>query len=139
MSNSAFAHLALLDGLTSALMGGAGVEMQPIAGEVPVLRVSIEGRDELPIYITVSELQTLCLCHLWSEEEVLPARRAELLEAMLDLNPSIPLSAFGRVHERYMLVGALPAHARVEDVAHEVATLSDNALDALQALAEYLK
>jgi len=55
------------------------------------------------------------------------------------LNPSVPLSAFGRVDGRFVLVGALSRAARAEDVAHEVAVLSDNALDALDALAEFLR
>ena len=52
---------------------------------------------------------------------------------------SVPLSAFGRVDGRFVLVGALSRAARAEDVAHEVAVLSDNALDALDALAEFLR
>ena len=51
----------------------------------------------------------------------------------------MPLSAFGRVDGRFVLVGALARAARAEDVAHEVAVLSDNALDALDALAEFLR
>ena len=65
--------------------------------------------------------------------------KAELNEALLDLNPSVPLSSFGRVGKHYVLTGALSASARAEDVAHEVAVLSDNALDALDALADYLR
>ena len=72
------------------------------------------------------------------DADVRPERRAELMEALLDLNPSVPLSAFGRVDGRFVLVGALARGARAEDVAHEVAVLSDNALDALDALADYL-
>lgn len=132
-------QLSNLDTLTSALMGGASVQLQPIAGEVPVIRVSIEGRDELPIFVTSSDTQFICLCYLWTDEDVRPERRAELHEALLDLNPSVPLSSFGRVGTRYVLHGALSRSARPEDVAHEVAVLSDNALDALDALAEFLR
>ncbi len=127
-----------LDVLTSALMGGVAVQLQPIAGDVPVVQVSIEGRDELPIFVTCSDMQVICLCYLWTDADVRPERRAELMEALLDLNPSVPLSAFGRVDGRFVLVGALSRAARAEDVAHEVAVLSDNALDALDALAEFL-
>ncbi|WP_225783633.1 YjfI family protein [Xenophilus sp. Marseille-Q4582] len=132
-------QLSNLDTLTSALMGGVAVQLQPIAGEVPVIRVSIEGRDELPIFVTSSDTQFICLCYLWTDEDVRPERRAELHEALLDLNPSVPLSSFGRVGTRYVLHGALSRSARAEDVAHEVAVLSDNALDALDALAEFLR
>lgn len=132
-------QLSNLDTLLSALMGGNGVQVQPIAGEVPVIQVSIEGRQELPIFVTCSDTQTICLCYLWTDEDVRPDRRAELHEALLDLNPSVPLSSFGRVGKHYVLTGALSAGARAEDVAHEVSVLSDNALDALDALADYLR
>ncbi len=132
-------QLGGLDGLTSAAMGGVAVDLQPIPGDVPVVQVSIDGRQELPIFVTRSDSQVLCLCYLWSDAEVLPERRTELLQTLLDLNPSVPLSSFGRVGERYVLLGALAADARVEDIAHDVAVLSDNALDALTALQDFLK
>ncbi|MGP1681927.1 MAG: YjfI family protein, partial [Giesbergeria sp.] len=127
-----------LDLLTSQIMGGLVVDLQPITGEVPVVQVSIEGRQELPIFITQAQSQIMCLCYLWTEAEVKPDRRSEMLETLLDLNPSVPLSNFGRVGERYVLVGALSRHASVQDIATEVAVLSDNALDALGALQEFL-
>ena len=137
--NNLFNQLSNLDTLLSALMGGVGVQIQPIAGDVPVIQVSIEGRQELPIFVTCSDAQTICLCYLWTDDDVVPERRAELHSALLDLNPSVPLSAFGRVGTRYVLIGALSYGARAEDVAHEVAVLSDNALDALDTLADYLR
>jgi len=127
-----------LDVLAGAAMGGLAVQLQPIPGQTPVIQVSIEGRDELPIFITSSDMQVICICYLWTEEEVKTERRTELLESLLDLNPSVPLSSFGRVDGRYVLTGALGRNASVEDVAREVAVLSDNALDALDALSEFL-
>jgi len=132
------AQLGNLDALLSPLMGDAAVQLQPITGEAPVIQDSIAGREELPIFVTCSDSQILCLCYLWTEAEVQPARRAELHEALLDLNPSVPLSSFGRVGGRYLLTGALKRAASAEDVAHEIAVLSDNALDALDALSDYL-
>ena len=127
-----------LDALTSLAMGGLQVQLQPIPGEVPVIQVSIEGREELPIFITSSDSQVLCMCYLWTDAEVHPERRTELLGTLLDLNPSVPLSSFGRIGDRYVLSGALSRDARVEDVAKDVAVLSDNALDALDALSDFL-
>jgi uncharacterized protein len=127
-----------LDVLTTQVMGGVGVDLQPIPGEVPVVQISIEGRQELPIFVTCSDSQLLCLCYLWTDSEVKPERRAELLQTLLDLNPSVPLSAFGRVGDRFVLVGALGRDSSVQDIATEVAVLSDNALDALTALSEFL-
>lgn len=128
-----------LDAITGQQMGGVTVQLQPIPGEVPVIQVCIEGRDELPIFVTCSDTQILCMCYLWAEDEVKPERRSEMLETMLDLNPSIPLSSFGRVGSRYVLFGALARDARVDAVAQDIVALSDNALDALDALSEFLK
>ncbi len=127
-----------LDSLIGACMGGLSVELLPIPGEVPVIQVTIEGRQELPIFVTCSDSQVLCMCYLWTDAEVQPARRTELLETLLDLNPAVPLSSFGRVGNRYVLCGALARDASAEDVAKDVAVLSDNALDALDALSEFL-
>ncbi|MDR1351061.1 MAG: YjfI family protein [Zoogloeaceae bacterium] len=127
-----------LDALIGARLGGATVNLQPIPGEVPVVQAVIGGRDELPIFVTAADEQILCICYLWTEAEIVPEKRLELLELLLNLNPSIPLSSFGRVDDRYVLFGALSRDARVDDIADDVATLSDNALDALNALSGYL-
>jgi uncharacterized protein YjfI (DUF2170 family) len=127
-----------LDALIGARLSGAAVSFQPIPGEVPVIQVVIGGREELPIFVTASKAQILCICYLWTDAEVIAERKAELLEVLLELNPAIPLSSFGRSDGRYLLFGALSREARAEDVANEIATLSDNALDALDALAAYL-
>jgi len=128
-----------LDAHTSTALGAVQVNLQPIPGAVPVIQVSIEGREELPIFVTCSDSQILCMCYLWTESEVKPERRTELLETLLDLNPSVPLSSFGRVGEHFVVFGALGRDSRVEDVAKEIAVLSDNALDALDALSEFLQ
>ena len=127
-----------LDAHIGRLMGAVSVNLQPIPGEVPVVQVTIGGREELPIFITQSDTQTLCLCYLWADDEVLPERRNELAQTLLELNPSVPLSAFGRVGDRYVLIGALAVDAGVAALAQDVAVLSDNALDALDALSEFL-
>lgn len=128
-----------LDAIASNRMGGMAIQLHPIPGAVPVVQVSIEGREELPIFVTCSESQILCMCYLWDDKEVLPERRTELLETLLDLNPSVPLSSFGRIGNRYVLFGALARDARTEDIAQDIAALSDNALDALDALSEFLQ
>lgn len=128
-----------LDGMASKRLGGMAVQLHPIPGQVPVVQVSIEGREELPIFVTCSDSQVLCMCYLWADDEVRPERRSELLETLLDLNPSVPLSSFGRIGDRYVLFGALARDARVEDIAQDITELSDNALDALDALSEFLQ
>lgn len=108
------------------------------AAATSVLRISIEGREELPVFVTVSPTQTLCICYLWLEDEVKPESRSEMLEAMLDLNIAIPLSHFGRIGQHFVIYGALAANARVEDVANDVVMVADNALEAMDVFAEYL-
>lgn len=128
-----------LDDMIAQTTGGMVVNLQPIAGDVPVVQVSIEGRQELPIFVTSSDSQLLCMCYLWADDEVRPERRAELLQTLLELNPAVPLSSFGRVGDRFVLFGALSRQARTQDIAEEIVVLSDNALDALDALSEFLK
>ncbi len=130
--------IAGLDLSISMRLSGATVDLQPIPGSVPVIQVAIGGREELPIFITASEAQILCICYLWTDSEIAPDKRIELLELLLDLNLSIPLSSFGRVDGRYVLFGALSHDARMEDIAQDIVALSDNALDALEALSGYL-
>jgi uncharacterized protein len=127
-----------LESMTSVALGGSTVQLQPIPGEIEVIQVCIEQRDALPIYLTCSDSQILCMCYLWTEDEVRAERRTELLETLLDLNPSVPLSSFGRVGKHYVLLGALSRNARAEDVALDIAALSDNAVDALDAMSEFL-
>jgi uncharacterized protein YjfI (DUF2170 family) len=127
-----------LDVLIGTRLGGASVSLQPIPGTVPVVQVVIGGREELPIFITASPDQILCICYLWRDSEIRADKRLELLELMMDLSPAIPLSAFGRVGGQYVLYGALAPDAGLDDITSDVVALSDNAVDALEALAEYL-
>ena len=70
-----------LDALTSHAMGGLQVQLQPIPGDVPVIQVSIEGREELPIFITSSDTQVLCMCYLWTA-----SRRGWVASAMCTMH-----------------------------------------------------
>lgn len=106
---------------------------------VPVMRISIEGQEELPVFVTITPTQVLCISYLWTEEEIKPERRAEMLEAMIDLNISIPLSDFGRIGKHYVIYGSLAPDAGVEAIAKDVAMVADNAIEALDVFAEFLK
>lgn len=115
------------------------VEMGLVPGDVPVIEIGFVGGDRLPIYVTDGGSQLLCISYLWRDADVRPRLRSKLLETLLDLNPSVPLSAFGRIGEHYVLVGALSPDATPADMALELATLSDNGRDALSTLSEFLK
>ncbi len=105
------------------------IEVGSMPGEVPVIEVGFPNVDRLPIYVTDAGSQLLCISYLWRDVDVKPKRRGELLETLLDLNPSVPLSAFGRIGEHFVLVGALSPEATPADMALELATLSDNGRD----------
>lgn len=108
-------------------------------GGVPVMRISIEGQEELPVFVTASPSQTLCICYLWTEDEIRSDRRGDMLEAMMDLNIAIPLSHFGRIGEHFVIYGAMAHDADPECIALHVAMLADNALEALDVFTEFLK
>jgi uncharacterized protein YjfI (DUF2170 family) len=114
------------------------IDVVPVAGEVPVIEIAFPGSERLPIYVTDAGSQLLCISYLWRDADVKPRLRAKLLETLLDLNPSVPLSSFGRIGEHFVLVGALSPAASAADMALELATLGDNGRDALTALAGFL-
>jgi uncharacterized protein YjfI (DUF2170 family) len=114
------------------------VDIERITGEVSVYKLTVSGREELPMFVTQAQSQLLCICYLWTEAEINPMQRTALLEAMLDLNVAIPLSSFGRIGEKYILHGALACDAGVDDLTTDLLALSDNAVDALVAMADYL-
>lgn len=119
-------------------LGVTDVEVSSMPGEVPVIEVGFPTADRLPIYVTDAGSQLLCISYLWRDADIRPKRRAKLLETLLDLNPSVPLSSFGRIGEHYVLFGALSPDATPDDLALELATLSDNGRDALATLSDYL-
>ena len=119
-------------------LNGLDYEFNPIPGDVEVVQVAFKDREELPIYLTQSDSQMLCICYLWDEKEVIPDKRAEMMSIMLDMNIPMPLSSFGRIGTRYAIFGALSIDSSAEDIAKELTVLSDNALDAIEAMSEYL-
>lgn len=135
----------LLERLQAALpeiarqLSVANAELTPVAGEAPVVEIGFSGADRLPIYVTDAGAQLLCIVYLWRESDVRPRSRTRLLQTLLELNPSVPLSSFGRIGEHYILFGALNRKATPADLALEITTLSENASDALATLGPYLR
>jgi uncharacterized protein YjfI (DUF2170 family) len=109
-----------------------------VPGEVDVLVVTLEDREEFPIYITVDDSQTLCISHLWAESEVDAGKRMELLDAMLTMNVPMPLSSFSKVGNRYIIFGALSNRSTLDEVIEELGVLSDNTLTAVEELSRFL-
>ncbi len=107
--------------------------------DVNVLVVTIQDREEFPIYVTVDESQILCISHLWREDEVKPETRTTLLEHLLSLNIPMPLSSFSMIGKQYTIFGAAPTTASVDQIIEEISVLSHNTLTAIEEMAEYLK
>lgn len=118
---------------------GYKFECQIISGEVDVLQIIIEGFDEIPIYISATDTQILCIAYLWTEDEVQQDLKAQMMEVMLDMNIPMPLSSFSRVQDRYVVFGALSINSTNDDVVHEVITLGENSVEVLSVMTEFLK
>jgi uncharacterized protein YjfI (DUF2170 family) len=117
---------------------GFKFDCTPIAGDVDVLQVDVEGREEIPIFVSVTDEQILCIAYLWGENEVKTEMRVEMLEAMLELNIPMPLSSFAKIDDMYVVYGALSVHSSITDVEHELVVLSDNSLEVISELSDYL-
>ena len=119
---------------------GAQFESFVIAneGEQDVLQVIVDGNDELPIFVTQTEEQLVCISYLFKESEVKAELVAELNEALLRLNVPVPLSAFAKIDDQYAIFGALAVSSSFDEITHELVTLADNAIDALDAVTMYL-
>lgn len=114
-------------------------EVNPIPGEVEVLQIVIEDREELPVFISASEEQILCITYLFKDDEVEDSNLNEMHAAMLSTNISMPLSAFSKIDSQYVIYGALSVKSELEDIVHELEVLSGNAIEALEAMSDYLK
>jgi len=117
---------------------GFSLSFQPIPGDVEVLKISIENREELPIYISIAEDELLCICYLFKTTEVKSSAIAEMNEFMLNMNIPMPLSSFAKLDDHYVIFGALSAKSNADDIIKEIFVLSDNVLEALEVLKDYL-
>jgi len=114
-------------------------DVEQIPGEIPTFSVSVDGREELPIYISATDEEVLCICHLFHVDEVKSETEAEMNKVMLSMNIPMPLSSFGINGNHYVVFGAMSAKSDIHELAHELVTLSNNSLDAIEALSDYLK
>ena len=138
MSNTKLEHL--IKELTGTkLADGMSLSIEMFDGENSVACIKVEDREEFPIYMTVDDGQILCITYLFSDEEVNPEKRIEMTDAMLMMNVMVPLSAFSKIGNQYILFGALSPRASIDELLHEIELLSDNVLDAIATLSTYLK
>ncbi|RLV60566.1 DUF2170 family protein [Parashewanella curva] len=118
---------------------GFNFDCYPIDGEVEVLQVNVIDREEIPVFISVTDNQILCISYLWDENEVNPDKRTEMFETMLELNIPMPLSAFAKVDNKYVVYGALSLNSSMNEIEQEIAVLSDNCLEVIDEMVAYLK
>jgi len=117
---------------------GATFDVQIIPGEVEVLQIIVGGLEEVPVYLSITDSQILCIAYLWDESEVNQKKRGDMLETMLSMNIPMPLSSFARIADKYTIFGAMAVTSSFDDIAHEVIVLSENTVEALSALEEFL-
>ena len=114
-------------------------DVNPIPGEIEVLQIIIEDKEELPVFISVSEEQILCITYLFKDDEVKEDMADEMNKAMLLTNISMPLSAFAKIDNQYVIYGSLSVKSDINDIIHEMEVLSGNAVEAIGAMSDYLK
>lgn len=117
---------------------GMVFDCQPISGEVDVLQTTVIGREELPIFVSVTDDQVLCITYLWGQDEVKPEGLAEMHESMLEMSIPMPLSSFSKIGDKYVIFGALSINSTFDDIEHELSVLSNNAVEIIDDMSEYL-
>ncbi len=125
--------------LGEASFEGHSFNCLPIKGEHEVLQVLVSEWEDMPVYMTVTDTQILCITYLCRKEEIREDQISSLNELLLELNVSVPLSSFSIVDEYYVIFGALATSSSNEDICKELVTLAPNAYDALEAIETYLK
>ncbi|MBV1910920.1 MAG: YjfI family protein [Kangiellaceae bacterium] len=110
-----------------------------IEGDYKVLRVEVSELEEMPIFLTITETQILCISYLFNKDEIFEAKQAELNQYLLELNVPMPLSAFAVIDDYYAIFGALSCGSTLDSVSDELVTLAANSIDSLQALEEFIK
>lgn len=137
--NNAKLEQLIKDLASNQLSDGASLSIEMFDGENTVACIKVEDREEFPIYMTVDEGQILCISYLFGDDQVATDKRTELADAMLLMNVMIPLSAFSKIGNQYIMFGALSPRASIDELLHEIELLSDNVLEAIATLSDYLK
>jgi uncharacterized protein YjfI (DUF2170 family) len=117
---------------------GMVFDCQPITGEVDVLQITVEGREELPIFVSVTDDQILCITYLWGSDEVKQEKVDDMHTAMLEMSIPMPLSSFSKIGDKYVIFGALSIGSPFDDIEHELAVLSNNAIEIIDDMSDYL-
>ena len=125
--------------LSDSQWEGQSFSCSLISDEQEVLQVILSDSEEIPIYVTITDTQILCIAYLFKKDEVKEGMLSLLNEQCLQLNIPMPLSAFATVDDQYTLFGALSTESIFENIQREIVILGENAVEALEALEDYLK
>ena len=112
--------------------------VEEIPGEVTVLKVTVEDREELPVFVSITGDQLLCTSYLFKADEVKSDEVNAMNAAMLGANVAMPLSSFAKIDDQYLVFGALSLSSSLDDLVHEIEVLSSNSIDAIEAMREFL-
>jgi uncharacterized protein YjfI (DUF2170 family) len=113
-----------------------GLTVNTVTDNANVLEISIEDRQELPVYISISDEQILCITYLFTKEEI--HNCTYMHQDMLSMNLSMPLSSFSKLNDQYILFGSLATSSSIANIVHEIITLSNNSLEAIKSMQKYL-
>lgn len=103
-----------------------------------IIKIEVEEREEFPIMLDIDDDQITAIVNLWSQHEIKEGAEAEMMSVMLSMNVALPLSAFAKTEGIYQLFGAMSANTVMENIVEEINVLSDNTLEVLDALGDYL-
>lgn len=137
--NNAKLEQLIADLSEARLSDGTRLSIEMFDGEDSVACIKVEDREEFPIYMTADEGQILCITYLFGEDQVIPQKSAEMADSMLQMNVVIPLSAFSKIGNQYIMFGALSPKSSIDELLHEIELLSDNVLEAIEAMSDYLQ
>ena len=117
---------------------GLAIRAEVIDAGEGIIKVEVEEREEFPIMLDIAEDQMTAIVNLWSQNEVKEGAEAEMMSVMLSMNVALPLSAFAKTGGIYQLFGAMSANTVMENIVEEINVLSDNTLEVVDALSDYL-
>ena len=136
MSEKVNEVVAALNG--AATLEGLAIRAEVIDADREILKIEIEDREEFPIILEIDEEQMTVVVNLWNQNEVKEGLEAEMMSVMLSMNIALPLSAFAKTEGTYQLFGAMSTNTMMDNVIEEITVLSDNTLQVVDALSEYL-
>lgn len=118
---------------------GFAFSLRRIDGPMTVLQVDVRDMDTVPMFVSVSGEQLLCIAQLFADADVVPEKRTSMLEKMLEWSIPMPLSSYGKLGDAYVVFGALTADASADEIILELRNLSENAIEARKVMQEYLR